>query len=197
MYVMTPEFGAASQLEKIDMLDFAELVAINNLTAKAHKTLRDVRKQVLRNREVFNQTADDMPVFGTVAARFNDDVSALYHGLTDVLEAGVQGVKGGRLARPETRESTRASAIIPAARIRYLSRSPTRCVVGTPKRRAKHNSLAKPVSSALQPRCSVVRAATVQLLKLWQMPAMQSSAQSLALCWRHGQLSKRRTNRKN
>ncbi len=124
MYVMTPEFGAASQLEKIDMLDFAELVAINKFDRKgAQDALRDVRKQVLRNREAFTQTADDMPVFGTVAARFNDDgVSALYHGLTDALEArGVQGVKGGRLARPETRESTRASAIIPAARIRYLS----------------------------------------------------------------------------
>ena len=67
MYVMTPEF-AANQLEKIDMLDFAELVAINKFDRKgAEDALRDVRKQV-RNREVFDKTADEMPVFGTAAA---------------------------------------------------------------------------------------------------------------------------------
>ena len=83
MYVMTPEFGAASQLEKIDMLDFAEFVAINKFDRKgAADALRDVAKQVQRNREAFTVMPDQMPVFGTMAARFNDDgVTALYQAL--------------------------------------------------------------------------------------------------------------------
>jgi len=80
LYVMTPEFGAASQLEKIDMLDFADFVAINKFDRKgAEDALRDVRKQYQRNRELFTTPTDDMPVYGTQAARFNDDgVTALY-----------------------------------------------------------------------------------------------------------------------
>src|SRR3954465_15807886 len=81
LYVMTPEFGAASQLEKIDMLDFADFVAINKFDRKgAEDALRDVRKQVQRNREAFTTAPEEMPVYGTIAARFNDDgVTALYH----------------------------------------------------------------------------------------------------------------------
>jgi methylmalonyl-CoA mutase len=80
MYVMTPEFGAASQLEKIDMLDFAEFVAINKFDRKgALDALRDVAKQVQRNKEAWTTPPEQMPVFGTMAARFNDDgVTALY-----------------------------------------------------------------------------------------------------------------------
>ena len=83
MYVMTPEFGAASQLEKIDMLDFAEFVAINKFDRKgASDALRDVAKQVQRNKEAWTTMPDQMPVFGTMAARFNDDgVTALYQAL--------------------------------------------------------------------------------------------------------------------
>jgi methylmalonyl-CoA mutase len=83
MYVMTPEFGAASQLEKIDMLDFAEFVAINKFDRKgAADALRDVAKQVQRNREAFTTMPEEMPVFGTMASRFNDDgVTALYQAL--------------------------------------------------------------------------------------------------------------------
>jgi methylmalonyl-CoA mutase len=83
LYVMTPEFGAASQLEKIDMLDFAEFVAINKFDRKgALDALRDVAKQVQRNREAFTESTDDMPVFGTMASRFNDDgVTALYQAI--------------------------------------------------------------------------------------------------------------------
>src|SRR5207244_1023739 len=83
MYVMTPEYGAASQLEKIDMLDFAEFVAINKFDRKgAADALRDVCKQVQRNREAFGQKPEEMPVFGTIASRFNDDgVVALYQTL--------------------------------------------------------------------------------------------------------------------
>src|ERR671926_841605 len=89
LYVMTPEFGAASQLEKIDMLDFAEFVAINKFDRKgAADALRDVRKQVQRNRERFREAPETMPVFGTIASRFNDDgVTALYHALADTLAA--------------------------------------------------------------------------------------------------------------
>src|SRR5262245_37112493 len=74
LYVMTPEFGAASQLEKIEMLDFADFVAINKFDRRgAEDALRDVRKQVQRNRQAFGQNPEDMPVYGTIASRFNDD----------------------------------------------------------------------------------------------------------------------------
>ncbi|HNO40729.1 MAG TPA: cobalamin-dependent protein, partial [Marmoricola sp.] len=74
LYVMTPEFGAASQLEKIDMLDFADTVAINKFERRgAADALRDVSRQLVRNREAFGSRPEDMPVFGTSAARFNDD----------------------------------------------------------------------------------------------------------------------------
>src|ERR1700704_714245 len=74
IYVMTPEFGAASQLEKIDMLDFAEAVVINKFDRRgADDALRDVRRQMVRNREAFSAKPDEMPVFGTVASRFHDD----------------------------------------------------------------------------------------------------------------------------
>ena len=80
MYVMTPEFGAAQPARKIDMLDFAEFVAINKFDRKGSvDALRDVAKQVQRNRNAFNVPPEQMPVFGTMASRFNDDgVTALY-----------------------------------------------------------------------------------------------------------------------
>src|SRR5438094_4606569 len=99
MYVMTPEYGAASQLEKIDMLDFAEFVAINKFDRKgALDALRDVSKQVQRNREAFRQRPDEMPVFGTMASRFNDDgVTALYQGLKARLQQLGLALADGRL----------------------------------------------------------------------------------------------------
>jgi len=101
LYVMTPEFGAASQLEKIDMLDFADFVAINKFDRKgAEDALRDVRKQYQRNRELFSQPTDEMPVFGTMAARFNDDgVTALYQAMSPVLVDKGLKVKTGKLPR--------------------------------------------------------------------------------------------------
>src|SRR6266699_94947 len=73
LYVMTPEYGAASQLEKIDMLDLAEFVAVNKFDRRgAEDALRDVRKQVQRNRKLFGEPAEQMPVYGTIASRFND-----------------------------------------------------------------------------------------------------------------------------
>jgi len=123
MYVMTPEFGAASQLEKIDMLDFAEFVAINKFDRKgAADALRDVAKQVQRNREAFGVTAEQMPVFGTMASRFNDDgVTALYQALgTRLAELGLK-LRDGKLPKVATRHSTHQVAIVPGARVRYLA----------------------------------------------------------------------------
>jgi methylmalonyl-CoA mutase len=123
MYVMTPEFGAASQLEKIDMLDFAAFVAINKFDRKGSAdALRDVAKQVQRNREAWSARTEDMPVFGTMASRFNDDgVTALYQALLPRLaELGLQ-VAAGRLPQVSTRHSTHQTPIVPGARIRYLA----------------------------------------------------------------------------
>ena len=123
LYVMTPEFGAASQLEKIDMLDFAEFVAINKFDRKgAADALRDVAKQVQRNREAWSTPPDQMPVFGTMAARFNDDgVTALYQALKVRLAALGLKLEAGRLPAVSVRHSSNQSPIVPGARTRYLA----------------------------------------------------------------------------
>jgi methylmalonyl-CoA mutase len=123
LYVMTPEFGAASQLEKIDMLDFADFVAINKFDRKgAEDALRDVRKQVQRNREAFGVPAEAMPVFGTIAARFNDDgVTALYHAVAGKLNDKGLELAPGTLPRPASKVSSGAHAIVPPQRSRYLA----------------------------------------------------------------------------
>jgi isobutyryl-CoA mutase len=123
LYVMTPEFGAASQLEKIDMLDFAEFVAINKFDRKgAADALRDVAKQVQRNKEAWSTPADRMPVFGTMAARFNDDgVTALYQALKPRLQALGLPLSEGRLPAVAVRHSTNQTPVVPAARTRYLA----------------------------------------------------------------------------
>jgi methylmalonyl-CoA mutase len=123
LYVMTPEYGAASQLEKIDMLDFADFVAINKFDRKgAEDALRDVRKQYQRNRKLFDRSPDEMPVYGTVASRFNDDgITALYQGILPVLVE--HGLKAGPGALPliNARASSGKNAIVPPARSRYLA----------------------------------------------------------------------------
>ncbi|OED39764.1 methylmalonyl-CoA mutase [Chromatiales bacterium (ex Bugula neritina AB1)] len=123
LYVMTPEFGAASQLEKIDMLDFADIVAINKFDRKgAEDALRDVAKQVQRNREAFAQSPEEMPVFGTMAARFNDDgVTAVYQRLSGLLAAKGFAPPGGAIPQVNTRVSTDKSVILPSSRTRYLA----------------------------------------------------------------------------
>ena len=123
MYVMTPEFGAASQLEKIDMLDFAQFVAINKFDRKgASDALRDVAKQVQRNQEAWTVPTEKMPVFGTMAARFNDDgVTALYQALKVRLgELGLK-LKEGLLPIVDVRHSTNQTPVVPSARTRYLA----------------------------------------------------------------------------
>ncbi|WP_170981601.1 fused isobutyryl-CoA mutase/GTPase IcmF [Nocardioides dongxiaopingii] len=123
MYVMTPEFGAASQLEKIDMLDFADVVAINKFERRgAADALRDVGRQLVRNREAFGQQPADMPVYGTSAARFNDDgVTSLYQHLRGLLAGQGLPVADGTLAAVDTKTSSAIKQVIPGERIRYLS----------------------------------------------------------------------------
>jgi len=123
LYVMTPEFGAASQLEKIDMLDFADFVAINKFDRKgAEDAFRDVRKQVQRNRELFTVPVDEMPVFGTMAARFNDDgVTALYQTLLPKLASLGLKAAPGKLPAVASKQSSGQNVIVPATRARYLA----------------------------------------------------------------------------
>ena len=123
MYVMTPEFGAASQLEKIDMLDFAEFVAINKFDRKGSAdALRDVSKQVQRNREAWNTPTDKMPVFGTMAAHFNDDgVTALYQAMKPRLQELGLALSEARLPLVNVRHSSHQTPIVPSARSRYLA----------------------------------------------------------------------------
>ena len=123
LYVMTPEFGAASQLEKIDMLDFADFVAINKFDRKgAEDALRDVRKQYQRNRELFAVPTDEMPVFGTMAARFNDDgVTGLYQAMLPALKGKGLKAMEGKLPPVGVKASSKGRAIVPAERVRYLA----------------------------------------------------------------------------
>ncbi|MFL6164452.1 MAG: fused isobutyryl-CoA mutase/GTPase IcmF [Jatrophihabitantaceae bacterium] len=123
LYVMTAEFGAASQLEKIDMLDFADVVAINKYERRGSEDARrDVARQLLRNREAFGKSWQDMPVFGTSAASFNDDgVTALYQHLRDALIGKGLPAVGGVLAPVAVKASTGLTIPVPANRVRYLA----------------------------------------------------------------------------
>ena len=123
LYVMTPEFGAPSQLEKIDMLDLADVVAINKFERRgAEDALRDVARQLVRNREQFGTDWREMPVFGTSAARFDDDgVTALHHHLKELL--GRHGLPAVASVLPTVtgRSSTGLRSALPADRERYLA----------------------------------------------------------------------------
>jgi methylmalonyl-CoA mutase len=123
IYVMTPEYGAASQLEKIDMIDFADLIAINKFDRRgALDALRDVRKQVQRSRRAFDEPLEDMPVYGTVASHFSDDgMTASYHGLLGVLAAKGFAMWPSRLAGASSKSSSHRTGIVPAERDRYLA----------------------------------------------------------------------------
>ena len=126
LYVMTPEFGAASQLEKIDMLDFAGAVAINKFERRGGEdALRDVRRQLARTDNFPGVNRDDLPVFGTIASRFNDDgVTALYRYLRGELYGLGLRAGAGVLTAPTdapARVSSKVHAIVPASRSRYLA----------------------------------------------------------------------------
>ncbi len=123
MYVMTPEYGAASQLEKINMLDYADLVCINKFDkAGALDALADVRKQYKRNHQLWTAANEDLPVVGTIAAQFNDaGVNELFEKLMQIVEKKT-GVSFGQLEmHAHTKDTTTQSLIIPPRRVRYLS----------------------------------------------------------------------------
>jgi len=163
LYVMTPEFGAASQLEKIDMLDHADLVAINKFDRKGGMdALRDVRKQVQRNRQAFTVSPDEMPVFGTIASRFNDDgVTALYHELLGAMTHRGFKVHKTSLPKPAGKSSTVTTAIVPPARVRYLAEI-SDSVRGYHKKSAEQVKLVRSVQS-LKGVCARMAAVSIDL----------------------------------
>ncbi|WP_289665997.1 methylmalonyl-CoA mutase family protein [Flavobacterium panacagri] len=121
LYVMTPEFGAATQLEKIDMLDFADLVALNKFDKRgALDALRDVKKQYQRNHSLWDKSPDEMPVFGTIASQFNDPgMNTLYKAIMDkVVEKTDSDLKS---TFEITKEMSEKIFVIPPGRTRYLS----------------------------------------------------------------------------
>lgn len=121
LYVMTPEFGAATQLEKIDMLDFADLVAINKFDKRgALDALRDVKKQYVRNHLLWDTPKEDLPVFGTIASQFNDPgMNKLYKAIMKQLEEKCSpDFKSNFEITEEMEEKV---FVIPPARTRYLS----------------------------------------------------------------------------
>ncbi len=121
LYVMTPEYGAATQLEKIDMLDFADLIALNKFDKRgAMDALRDVKKQYQRNHLLFDMDPEQMPVYGTIASQFNDPgVNALYLALLDKIKEKTGVVFNTSMNKPE--ELSEKIFIIPPRRVRYLS----------------------------------------------------------------------------
>ena len=203
LYVMTPEFGAASQLEKIDMLDFADAVAINKFERRgADDALRDVGRQLVRNRDAFDRSWQDMPVFGTSAAAFDDDgVTALYHHLRDLLAGDGLAVDDGRLARPSTKVSSRRDAVIPPARVRHLAE-----IAGTVRgyhaetdrwadlaRRRQHLRTAlevvgEPVRAALEEAERALPAGAAALLDAWPATVADHAGDELVVAVRDREL---------
>src|SRR5690606_25535500 len=150
LYVMTPEFGAQSQLEKIDMLDFADIVAINKFDRRGAKdALRDVKKQVQRNHKAFDVDAETMQVYGTMAATFGDPGTnrlyrAIAHKLNELRPGEFESSVAFREGDPEGKH------VIPGERVRYLAE-----IV---ENNRKHNTWVME-QAALAERCYVLAAA--------------------------------------
>jgi methylmalonyl-CoA mutase len=121
MYVMTPEYGAASQLEKIDMIDYADLIALNKFDKRgAQDALRDVRKQYQRSRKLFQQAIETMPVYGTIASQFNDPgTNTLYKAIIDNLNNACKLDWASSI--PTSTDESEKVYIIPPDRTRYLA----------------------------------------------------------------------------
>ncbi len=121
LYVMTPEFGAATQLEKIDMLDFANLVAINKFDKRGSlDALRDVKKQYMRNHNLWDTPQEELPVYGTIASQFNDPgMNQLYKAVMDLLNEKTEGALESNYTI--SGEMSEKIFVIPPARTRYLS----------------------------------------------------------------------------
>lgn len=121
LYVMTPEYGAATQLEKIDMLDFADIIAINKFDKRgALDAIRDVKKQFQRNHNLFEVETSTMPVYGTIASQFNDPgMNALYSKIMNTIEEKVKSSLHS--AMPAEKETSKKQFVIPPNRTRYLS----------------------------------------------------------------------------
>ncbi|MBS1490060.1 MAG: methylmalonyl-CoA mutase family protein [Bacteroidetes bacterium] len=121
LYVMTPEYGAATQLEKIDMLDFADVIALNKFDKRgAMDALRDVKKQYQRNHNLWSKKPDEMPVFGTIASQFNDPgTNQLYKHLMDTIAEKTKADLKSTFTI--TREMSEKIFVIPPHRTRYLS----------------------------------------------------------------------------
>jgi methylmalonyl-CoA mutase len=121
LYVMTPEFGAATQLEKIDMLDFADLVAINKFDKRGSlDALRDVKKQYMRNNNLWDIPQDELPIFGTIASQFNDPgMNTLYKAVMDKLVEKAESTLNSTFEISE--EMSEKIFVIPPSRTRYLS----------------------------------------------------------------------------
>src|ERR1043166_4825494 len=211
LYVMTPKFGAASQLEKIDMLDFADFVAINKFDRKgAEDALRDVRKQVQRNREAFHAPLEDMPVFGTVAARFNDDgVTALYHAIAARLAEKGLKLAPVPLAKPAARVSSAVHAVVPPPRARYLA-DIAETVRGYHQRAASQAKLARErqqllavkgmlggaspdIDRLLAEKDGVLTGETRQLLESWPKTVAEHSGDERVVKVRHREIRTRLT----
>ncbi|MEI6557515.1 MAG: fused isobutyryl-CoA mutase/GTPase IcmF [Rhodospirillaceae bacterium] len=169
LYVMTPEFGAASQLEKIDMLDFADVVVINKFDRKgAADALRDVRKQVQRNRQAFTTPLEEMPVFGAIAARFNDaGVTAVYHQLLRrFAEKRLRAFPLSTAPADGVRASDPGHGIVPPQRQRYLAEIAESV-------RSYHREVSKQVRIARERHALTLSAA---LLKAEGLPAAEVDA---------------------
>ncbi|UGQ46193.1 fused isobutyryl-CoA mutase/GTPase IcmF [Massilia endophytica] len=188
MYVMTPEFGAASQLEKIDMLDFADFIAINKFDRKgAQDALRDVAKQYQRNRELWSQSPDQMPVFGTQASRFNDDgVTALYQGLLPKLAQFGLKTQPGKLPAVNVRFSSGKNVIVPPARARYLAEIAD-TVRGYHKNARKQSKLARERQQLLESKRMLATAgksvADFDDVIIERDHAMEAGAKKLLAMW--------------